>query len=226
MVQDKIEIKRALISVYDKGGLPALMKRLNPDARGIEIISSGGTAKEIAKLGYKVIDAGTYTGHPESPDGLVKTLHPKIHAGLLLDPEHINPKTGQKEHEIYLREHSIPLIDLFVGNLYPFKKTVEESPGDYEKITEMIDIGGPAMIRAAAKRHKRVASMVDLSPIYLDLLIEGPTPEAPISTNLLGRLIMARKAYEHTHNFDGAIVEFFNGQDLEKMRDWYLGGKK
>ncbi len=221
MVQDKIEIKRALISVYDKTGLDQLMKKLNPEVKGIEIISSGGTAKAISAMGYRVTEVSAYTGYPESPDGLVKTLHPKIHGGLLLDP-------SISTHSSYMKEQEIPPIDLFVGNLYPFQKTVMEKPEDYEAIREKIDIGGPTMVRGAAKNFKRVAVLVDMNPLNLDLLVElgSKSPETSIVTDLRGRLILARQAFAYTKNYEEAIDDFFSGQDLNKMRDWYLGDKK
>ena len=220
MVQDKIEIKRALISVYDKTGLDQLMKKLNPEVKGIEIISSGGTAKAIAQMGYKVTEVSAYTGYPESPDGLVKTLHPKIHGGLLLDP--LVPA-----HLMYMMQQDIKPIDLFVGNLYPFQKTVVEKPDDYEAIREKIDIGGPTMVRGAAKNFKRVAVLVDMNPLNLDLLVELGVkgPEASIITDLRARLILARKAFEYTKHYESAIDSFFSDQDLNKMRDWYLEKK-
>jgi len=254
MVQDKVEIKRALISVYDKTGLDQLMKKLNPEVRGIEIVSSGGTAKAISGMGYRVTEVSAYTGYLESPDGLVKTLHPKIHGGLLMDPskpahaaymdaikfpekilstldalsqlkqpEFDALRAVYSELKTYAELTKIGPIDLFVGNLYPFKKTVIESPEDYEKITEMIDIGGPTMLRGAAKRHKRVATLVELDPIFLDLLVEEQN--GSITTNLLGRLIMARKAYNHTASYETSIASFFQDQDLEKVRDWYFEKK-
>jgi phosphoribosylaminoimidazolecarboxamide formyltransferase/IMP cyclohydrolase len=220
VVQDKIEIKRALISVFDKTGLDQLMKKLNPEAREIEIISSGGTANAILQLGYKVTEVSAYTGYPESPDGLVKTLHPKIHGGLLLDP-------SIPMHASYMKEQGILPIDLFVGNLYPFQKTVMEKSGDYEAIREKIDIGGPTMVRGAAKNFKRVAVLVDMNPLNLGLLteLESKQPEAPIGTDLRARLILARQAFKYTKNYEGAIDDFFAGQDLDKIKDWYLGDK-
>ena len=220
MVQDKIGIKRALISVYDKTGLDQLMKKLNPEVSGIEIISSGGTAKEIDRLGYKVTEVSDYTGYPESPDGLVKTLHPKIHGGLLLD-------LAIPAHAVYMKTQGILPIDLFVGNLCPFQKTVIEKPDDYEAIREKIDIGGPTMVRGAAKNFKRVAVLVDMNPLNLDLLMESKPkePGAAICTDLRGRLILARQAFEYTRKYEGAIDGFFAAQELDKMRDWYFEKK-
>ncbi len=205
----RVEIKRALISVYDKSGLADLMKRLQPDKRGIELISSGGTAKEIAKMGYQVIDVSTYTGHPESPGGLVKTLLRKIHDGLL-------PHPGQ----------DAPPIDLFVGNLYPFQTAVVKSPGDYEKIKENIDIGGPTMVRSAARGFTRVAVIVNWSD--LDLLGEWETKEPGnvIGTTAQGRFMLMKHAFEHTRNYEGAIADFWTKQDPKKIAEFYLKGEK
>ena len=226
MVQNKIEIKRALISVYDKSRLEEMLKILAPDVRNIELISSGGTAKEIARLGYKVIDVGTYTGYPESPDGLVKTLHPKIHAGLLLDPEHIDAKTGQKEHERYIRENNIPLIDLFVGNLYPFQETVVKNPGNYEKIRENEDIGGPAMIRAAAKNFKRVAVLVNWSDLEHIKELESSEQVPPIGTDMRARVMLMQHAFSHTRDYEGAIDDFWSHQDPYKVAEYFLKEEK
>jgi len=224
MVQDIVEIKRALISVHDKSRLEELLKLLVPNARNIELISSGGTAKKIEELGYKVIDAGTYTGYPESPDGLVKTLHPKIHAGLLLDPEHIDAKTGKREHERYIRENNIPLIDLFVGNLYPFQDTVVAHPGNYEKINEMIDIGGPAMIRAAAKNAKRLTVLVNWSDLGLLKEFDSTEPVPPIGTDMRGRMRLKKRAFQHTREYEGAIDDFWSKQDPDELAEYFLKG--
>src|SRR3984957_19360077 len=133
------KIARAIISVSDKSGLVELAKQLT--AHGVEILSTGGSAKKLQEAGIKVVEVGDYTGFPEMMDGRVKTLHPKIHGGLL-------QRRDVKEHQEAAKKHNIPPIDLIVVNLYPFIETVKKG-GDFETCIENIDIGGPAMIRAA-----------------------------------------------------------------------------
>jgi len=148
-------VKRALISVSDKTGLDRLIEILVKYR--FEIISSGGTAKKIRQLGYPAKEVAEYTKFPESPDGSVKTLHPKIHGGLALD-------SGRRAHRNYMNRQDILPIDLLVVNLYPFEKMVADKGSLFRKAVENIDIGGPAMIRAAAKAallYGRVAVVVD-----------------------------------------------------------------
>ena len=142
-----MKIKRALISVSDKAGLEGLVKALNKFA--VEILSTGGTAKAIRALGIPVKDVSEHTGFPEMLDGRVKTLHPKIHGGLLALREN-------KEHMETAKIHGIGLIDMVVVNLYPFEKTVAKEGVKLEEAIENIDIGGPSMLRSAAKNHKSV----------------------------------------------------------------------
>ncbi len=139
-------IRRALVSVSDKTGLVTLARRLA--ALGVEIVSTGGTAKAIAAAGVSVRDVADLTGFPEIMDGRVKTLHPKVHGGLLA-------VRGNAEHERAQQEHGIADIDLLVVNLYPFEATLAAG-GSYDALIENIDIGGPAMTRAAAKNHASV----------------------------------------------------------------------
>ncbi|MFV0299625.1 MAG: bifunctional phosphoribosylaminoimidazolecarboxamide formyltransferase/IMP cyclohydrolase, partial [Paracoccus sp. (in: a-proteobacteria)] len=141
---DLIPLRRALISVSDKTGLIEFARRL--DARGIEILSTGGTAKALRDAGLTVVDVADVTGFPEMMDGRVKTLHPKVHGGLLA-------LRGHPEHEAALLAHDIAPIDLLIVNLYPFEATIAAGKG-YDDCIENIDIGGPAMIRAAAKNHR------------------------------------------------------------------------
>ena len=148
---ENIKIKRALISVSDKSGLEGLAKVLAKNE--IEIISTGGTYKFLKELGIDVADVSSVTGFPEILDGRVKTLHPNIHGGLL-------GIRGNDEHENTLKENSITPIDLLIVNLYPFEETIQKN-SSYEECIENIDIGGPAMIRAAAKNHESVAVIVD-----------------------------------------------------------------
>jgi phosphoribosylaminoimidazolecarboxamide formyltransferase/IMP cyclohydrolase len=206
MVQDIVYIKRALISVSDKSGLANFLKDLNPSERGIEIISSGGTAKSIRELGYSAMDVSEYTGFPESPNGLVKTLHPKVHGGLLLEPEVL-------AHQGYMQTQNIPPIDLVVVNLYPFQKTVDAGK-PFEDCRENIDIGGPSMIRSAAKGFKRVAILTDWADAAM---ISGG------KTDLQSRIVLAGKAFEHTARYDRTIANHFTAQDIVATGNKYLG---
>src|SRR3989338_4129497 len=143
-----LKIKRALISVSDKEGIADFAKELN--ALGIEILSTGGTAKILSENNISVKEVSEYTGFPEMLDGRVKTLHPKIHAGLLALRD--NP-----QHMQTLKQHSIGLIDMVVVNLYPFEKTTQKLGVSQDEVIENIDIGGPSMLRSAAKNHRDVA---------------------------------------------------------------------
>src|SRR5580693_6305262 len=155
------KIARALISVSDKNGLVEFARQLT--GFGVEILSTGGSAKKLSEAGIRVIEVGDYTGFPEMMDGRVKTLHPKIHGGLL-------QRRDIKEHQDAAKKHGIPPIDLIVVNLYPFRQTVAKG-ADFETCIENIDIGGPAMLRAAAKNHDFVAVVTDAAQ-YEGLLAE------------------------------------------------------
>src|SRR6266481_8822164 len=144
-------VTRALLSVSDKTGLIEFARAL--DGHGIDLVSTGGTAKAIAAAGLKVIDVADLTGFPEMMDGRVKTLHPKVHGGLLAI-------RGNKEHAAAMEKHHIKPIDLLVVNLYPFEATVAKG-ASFDDCIENIDIGGPAMIRSAAKNHADVAVIVE-----------------------------------------------------------------
>src|SRR3954463_3435628 len=144
-------IKRALVSVYDKSGLDDLARAL--DAAGVSIVSTGSTAKTIAAAGVPVTQVEELTGFPECLDGRVKTLHPKVHAGILAD-------TRNPDHVQQLADLGVEAFDLVVVNLYPFRETVASGAGQDECV-EQIDIGGPSMVRAAAKNHPSVAVVVD-----------------------------------------------------------------
>jgi len=190
-------IERALISVSDKTGLLALARAL--DAAGVEIVSTGGTAKAIADAGIAVVDVSQLTGFPEMMDGRVKTLHPKVHGGLLAI-------RGNAEHTSAMAAHGIRQIDLLVVNLYPFEATVAKGAG-FADCIENIDIGGPAMIRAAAKNHDDVAVIVDAEDYapLLDALKAG-------GTTLDFRRKLAAKAYARTAAYDAAISNWFAEQ--------------
>jgi len=190
-------IERALISVSDKTGLIDFARALT--AQGVEIVSTGGTAKAIAEAGMKVIDVSELTGFPEMMDGRVKTLHPKVHGGLLA----IRANTG---HAGAMQTHGIKPIDLLVVSLYPFEETVAKG-ADFEDCIENIDIGGPAMIRAAAKNHDDVAVIVDAHDYIpvLDAMRNG-------GTTLDLRRRLAAKAYARTAAYDAAISNWFAAQ--------------
>ena len=195
-------IKRALISVYDKSGLKELVEALGEF--DVEIISSGGTARRIRELGYgKLVEVSDYTGHPESPGGLVKTLHPKVHGGLLLNRE-------DKSHAKWMDENSVKPIDIVVSNLYPFEKVVEGG-ADLETAAENIDIGGPSMTRSAAKAallYDRVAIVTDPAqyPEVIKILREN---DGELTTEL--RRSLAEKAFKRTAEYDSAIVSYLDG---------------
>ena len=189
---DLVPVTRALISVSDKTGLTELGQALA--ARGIEILSTGGTAKALRAAGVAVIEVADHTGFPEMMDGRVKTLHPKIHGGLLA----LRDDAG---HVASMRDHDIPPIDLLISSLYPFEQTVASGAG-YADCVENIDIGGPAMIRAAAKNHASVAVVVDAEDYQavLEALAanDGATP-------LALRRRLAATAYARTAAYDSEI---------------------
>ncbi len=193
------KIARALLSVSDKTGLVEFAKALSD--RGIALVSTGGTAKALRNAGLDVTDVAEITGSPEMMDGRVKTLHPKIHGGLLA-------MRGNAEHEAAMAEHGIPPIDLLVVNLYPFEATVRAG-GNFDVCIENIDIGGPAMIRAAAKNHGSVAVVVDPAD-YMDVLDEIERLDGGTTLDL--RKTLAAKAFAHTGAYDGAIATWFADQ--------------
>ena len=184
-----MKIERALISVSDKSGLIDLVKFL--DNKGIELLSTGGTAKAIRDAGIKVKDVSEHTGFPEIMDGRVKTLHPKIHGGLLAcldDAEHIQA----------MQENDISAISLVIVNLYPFEETVKRKAGFAETI-ENIDIGGPSMVRSAAKNHAFTTIITD-SDDYDHLKREIEVHDG--ATSLEFRKKMAAKAFARTASYD------------------------
>ena len=199
MASDLRRVTRALLSVSDKSGLIEFARAL--DAAGVALVSTGGTRKALAEAGLPVTDVSDVTGFPEMMDGRVKTLHPKVHGGLLAIRE--NP-----EHEAAMLAHGIGPIDLLVVNLYPFEATVEAGKS-FDDCIENIDIGGPAMIRAAAKNHADVAVVVD-SGDYAKVLAE--IAETGGSTSLTTRRHLAAKAYSRTAAYDAAISNWFLAQ--------------
>jgi phosphoribosylaminoimidazolecarboxamide formyltransferase/IMP cyclohydrolase len=187
------KIQRALLSVSDKSGLVTLAQSLA--AAGVELISTGGTAKTLREAGLKVTDLSAYTGFPEMMDGRVKTLHPKVHGGLLY-------VRGKAEHEQAAQEHGIKRIDLVVVNLYPFEETVARPNVSIKEAIENIDIGGPSMLRSAAKNHESVTVMVD--PEDYSLVAEQISQTGNTTLELRQRL--AAKVFERTAAYDGAIA--------------------
>jgi phosphoribosylaminoimidazolecarboxamide formyltransferase/IMP cyclohydrolase len=192
-------VTRALLSVSDKSGLIEFARALA--AHGIDLVSTGGTAKAIAAAGLKVSDVSDLTGFPEMMDGRVKTLHPKVHGGLLAIRDNA-------EHAAAMKQHGIAPIDLLVVNLYPFEATVEKG-ADFEECVENIDIGGPAMIRAAAKNHDDVAVVVEAQD-YQSVLDELAANKGATTLTLRRRL--AAKAYARTAAYDAAISNWFSGE--------------
>ena len=195
-------VRRALISVSDKTGLEELGRAL-ADA-GVEILSTGGSAKALAAAGVPVTEVSAHTGFPEIMDGRVKTLHPTIHGGILA-------RRDSESHVAAMEEHAIAPIDLVVVNLYPFRETVAAG-GDWEACIENIDIGGPAMVRAAAKNHGDVVIVTDPAD-YAPLLAEL----AEGGTTLALRRRLARKAYAHTAAYDSAISTWMAEQEGESF---------
>src|SRR5215831_15295064 len=190
------KITRALLSVSDKSDLVALARALA--AYGIELVSTGGTAKALSDAGLKVRDVSDLTGFPEMMDGRLKTLHPKVHGGLLAIRD-------DREHAAAMDAHGIAPIDLLVVNLYPFEATVQAG-ADFAHCIENIDIGGPAMIRAAAKNHADVTVVVDpqdYEPLLAELKSNGG------ATTLALRRQLAAKAYARTAAYDAAISNWF-----------------
>ena len=196
-------IQRALISVSDKNGIVEFSRALSE--LGVEIISTGGTAALLRDNKITVKDVSEVTGFPEMMDGRVKTLHPKIHGGILALRD--NP-----EHVAKMKEHGIAPIDLVVVNLYPFEATVARG-ASFEEIVENIDIGGPSMVRAAAKNHQHVGVVVDAAD-YNPILAELKQNSGALSPETHFRLFC--KAFEHTARYDGAISNYFSSLDQGK----------
>ena len=205
---DLVPLKRALLSVSDKTGLIDLAKALA--ARKVELVSTGGTARALREAGLKVRDVADLTGFPEMMDGRVKTLHPMVHGGLLALRD--NP-----EHQGAMAAHGIVAIDLLVVNLYPFEATVARG-ADYAETIENIDIGGPAMIRAAAKNHAFVSVVTDPQD-YMPLLSELDAQDG--RTRLAFRQKLAQTAYARTAAYDAAVSTWMAaaiGQDTPRRR--------
>jgi len=193
-----VKIQRALISLSDKTGIVELARELNNF--GVEILSTGGTAKLLRENNITVTEVSAYTGFPEMLDGRVKTLHPKIHGGLLAlrkNPEHVRT----------LNEHQIGMIDMVVVNLYPFSETTRKPGVTIEEVIENIDIGGPAMLRSAAKNHQSVAVICNPGR-YPQVISELRQNKGCLSEGLLRELGI--EVYGHTSRYDAAIYQYLS----------------
>ncbi|WP_269455101.1 bifunctional phosphoribosylaminoimidazolecarboxamide formyltransferase/IMP cyclohydrolase [Microbulbifer elongatus] len=196
---DKVAVRRALISVSDKTGIVEFARELS--SMGVEILSTGGTYRQLGEAGIPVVEVSDYTGFPEMMDGRVKTLHPKVHGGIL----------GRRgKDDAVMNEHGIKPIDMVVVNLYPFKATVADPNCDLPTAIENIDIGGPTMVRSAAKNHKDVAIVVNAHSY--DTVIE----EMKAGDGQLGyetRYDLMVQAFEHTAQYDGMIANHFGARN-------------
>ncbi len=199
--------RQALISVSDKSGTAEIARVLH--SFGIDILSTGGTARLLREADIPVVEIGDYTGFPEMLDGRVKTLHPKIHAGILA-------RRDLPAHMQALDQANIPTIDLVIVNLYPFVQTISGAGCTLEEAIENIDIGGPTMVRAAAKNWQHVAIVTDPAD-YPALIAEMQSAKGAISVETRYRL--ARKAFSHTAAYDGAISNYLTATDINGTRN-------
>ncbi|MSR81657.1 MAG: IMP cyclohydrolase [Candidatus Latescibacteria bacterium] len=195
-----VRARRALISTYDRSGLEDLVRALA--ALGIDFISTGGTAKAIRQFGVAVTDVAEVTGFPEMLDGRVKTLHPCIHGGLLA-------RRDRPEHLATLQEHQISPIDIVCVNLYPFEQTIAKPGCTFEDAVENIDIGGPAMLRSAAKNHESVYVLSSPSQ-YPEAITRLNADQGHIDPAFGRRL--ALEVYRLTSHYDGAIAAYLATQ--------------
>jgi phosphoribosylaminoimidazolecarboxamide formyltransferase/IMP cyclohydrolase len=196
-----VRIRRALLSVSDKTGLVDFARALA--ARHVELLSTGGTARALRDAGLPVIDVGAYTGFPEIMDGRVKTLHPRVHGGLL----------GRRGvDDAVMQQHDIPPIDLLAVNLYPFAQTVAKPDCTHADAIENIDIGGPAMVRAASKNHESVTVIVDPAD-YATVL--GDLDANDGATSIDTRSSLAAKAFAHTARYDTMVSNYLLGRETE-----------
>ena len=193
-----LKVKRALISVSDKKGIVPFAKGLH--ALGVEILSTGGTSRQLKNAGLPVIDVGDYTGFPEMLDGRVKTLHPKIHGGILA-------LRDKESHMEQIKKHDIGLIDMVVVNLYPFESVIQKKNVSLEEAIENIDIGGPTMLRSAAKNYKHVAVVCNPNR-YTDVLQELQNNSGLMADAVLFGLSV--EVFQHTARYDAIISEFLN----------------
>ncbi len=190
------KMKRAIISVSDKTGIVDFAKELQ--GMGVEILSTGGTAKTLREAGIPVKDVSEHTGSPEMLDGRVKTLHPKVHGGILWRREN----TKDKEE---IQTHNIAPIDMVVVNLYPFEATISKPDVTFDDAIENIDIGGPAMLRSASKNFRDVAVIIDPTD-YGRILGEMKARNGDLSFET--RLELAKKVFRHTSRYDGLIADY------------------
>jgi phosphoribosylaminoimidazolecarboxamide formyltransferase/IMP cyclohydrolase len=203
-------VSQALLSVSDKRGIVEFAQSLA--ALGVKLLSTGGTAKALRDAGLAVTDVGDYTGFPEMLDGRVKTLHPKVHGGILA-------RRDVPEHLATLAAHQIPRIDLVVVNLYPFQATVSKAGCTLEDAIENIDIGGPTMVRAAAKNHGSEAGGVGIvtdPDDYTAIIDELRSANGTLSYKT--RFELARKAFTHTARYDGAIANWLTAVDADQLK--------
>ncbi|SDH77550.1 IMP cyclohydrolase /phosphoribosylaminoimidazolecarboxamide formyltransferase [Alteribacillus persepolensis] len=203
-----MSIKRALISVSNKEGILPFAKKL--EEKGVEIISTGGTSRVLQEGGVRVTGISEVTGFPEILDGRVKTLHPNIHSGLLA-------MRDKEEHTQQLEEQGIAPIDLVVVNLYPFKQTIEKPETTFEEAIENIDIGGPSMLRAAAKNHKHVTVITD--PGDYETVLEEWQENGDVTLETKQRL--AAKVFRHTASYDALIANYLTEQTGELYPETY-----
>lgn len=193
--------RRALISVYDKSGLGPLLTCLAK--HGFEMVASGGTAQKIKELAYQCVEVSAFTSYPESPHGLIKTLHPKIHGGFLLD-------AADPDEKRYMVSQGIVPFDLLVVNLYPFERVVKEKNVTLRRAAENVDIGGPAMIRAAAKSallNKRVTVLTNPDQ-YQNFIEEMEKNNGNIPERM--KIRFAKEAFALTSRYDFAIEEYLS----------------
>lgn len=196
------KIERAIISLTDKSGIEGFAKELAE--LGIEILSTGGTAKKLRDHGLNVVNVSDFTGFPEMLDGRVKTLHPKIHGGILAQRDNAS-------HQQQMAEHGLKPIDLIAVNLYAFDKATADSSCTLAKAIENIDIGGPTMLRAAAKNFQDITVIVDPAD-YPQVLSEI---KATGNTTLKTRFRLMRKVFDLTSKYDTAISSWLNKVDVE-----------
>ncbi len=196
------KIERALISVTDKTGIDVLGRALRD--QGTEILSTGGTARALTEAGVRITEVGDFTGFPEMLDGRVKTLHPKIHGGILAI-------RNNAEHMKAMEEHGIVPIDMVVVNLYAFEKTVAQPGCSLAEAVENIDIGGPTLLRAAAKNYPFVTVITD--PTDYPTVIEEMEQNGGIMSEETN-FMLAKKVFQLTHHYDGAINDYLTTVQL------------
>ncbi|MDP1653068.1 MAG: bifunctional phosphoribosylaminoimidazolecarboxamide formyltransferase/IMP cyclohydrolase, partial [Rhodocyclaceae bacterium] len=204
-----MKVTQALISVSDKHGAVDFARELA--ALGVKLLSTGGTAKLLRDAGLPVTDVSDYTGFPEMLDGRVKTLHPKVHGGIL-------GIRGNAEHEATMAKHGIPAIDLVVVNLYPFQQAIAKKDCTLADAIENIDIGGPTMVRAAAKNHGNAqggCTVVTEPADYAGIVAELKSNNGEIS--YATRFALAKQAFVHTARYDGAIANWLTALDTDNQ---------